>query len=70
MYMTELCMVILEENCPKQAEEAFARLKKTTIELILEEFTRNSPEPDSTEMVRDFEVTLSNKCKQLLKYNC
>ncbi|XP_043992577.1 cilia- and flagella-associated protein 46 isoform X2 [Gambusia affinis] len=50
MYMTELCMEILEANCAKHTQEVFARLKKTAIEIILEEFIRDTPEPYSTEM--------------------
>ncbi|XP_035982462.1 cilia- and flagella-associated protein 46 [Fundulus heteroclitus] len=48
--LIEFCLEILEELCAQRTHQAFARSKKTSTEIALEEFTRSSPRPNSTEM--------------------
>ncbi|XP_047458245.1 cilia- and flagella-associated protein 46 isoform X2 [Mugil cephalus] len=47
--LAELCVAMLEEHCAKEMRQALARETKTSTQIALEEFTRCTPEPDSTE---------------------
>lgn len=49
--LAELCVAMLEEHCAKKMRQALARQTKTSAEIALEEFTRCTPEPNSTEQV-------------------
>ncbi|XP_038140005.1 cilia- and flagella-associated protein 46 [Cyprinodon tularosa] len=46
----ELCLDVLEEHCSEQKRKALSCVKKTSAEIAVEEFTRSSPQPGSTEM--------------------
>ncbi|XP_037543698.1 cilia- and flagella-associated protein 46 [Nematolebias whitei] len=47
--LAELSLDVLEERCAVEIHQALSRAKKTSVEIKLEEFTRSSPEPGSTE---------------------
>ncbi|XP_008297596.1 tetratricopeptide repeat protein 40 [Stegastes partitus] len=47
--LAELCLSMLGEHCAKETRQALAREKKTPAEIALEELTRCTPEPNSTE---------------------
>ncbi|XP_051816052.1 cilia- and flagella-associated protein 46 isoform X2 [Acanthochromis polyacanthus] len=47
--LAEFCLTILEDHCAKKTRQALARERKTLAEIALEEFTRTTPEPNSTE---------------------
>ncbi|XP_041867180.1 cilia- and flagella-associated protein 46 isoform X2 [Melanotaenia boesemani] len=47
--LAEFCLDILEEHCAEETCQALARTKKTSAEIVLEEYTRSPPEPNTTE---------------------
>ncbi|XP_037829580.1 cilia- and flagella-associated protein 46 [Kryptolebias marmoratus] len=47
--LAELSLDVLEEQCAVDILQALEREKKTSVEILLEEFTRSTPEPSSTE---------------------
>ncbi|XP_078788201.1 cilia- and flagella-associated protein 46 isoform X5 [Oryzias latipes] len=47
--LAEFCLDVLEERCALEACQALARMEKTPAEVAVEEFTRLSPEPNSTQ---------------------
>ncbi|XP_074531827.1 cilia- and flagella-associated protein 46 isoform X2 [Halichoeres trimaculatus] len=47
--LTEFSLVLLEEQCEEEKNQALTREKKTSTEIILEDFMRCSPEPGSIE---------------------
>ncbi|XP_026165910.1 cilia- and flagella-associated protein 46 isoform X3 [Mastacembelus armatus] len=47
--LADFCLVILEENLAEEKCQALACQSKTSAEIALEEFTRCTPEPNSTE---------------------
>lgn len=49
--LAEFCLDVLEERCALEACQALARMEKTPAEVAVEEFTRLSPEPNSTQHV-------------------
>lgn len=49
--LAEFCLVMLEEHCAEEKNQAVARARKTSVEIALEDFTRCTPEPNSTEQV-------------------
>ncbi|XP_069001354.1 cilia- and flagella-associated protein 46 [Embiotoca jacksoni] len=47
--LAEFCVATLEEHCAEETRRALAWESKTSAEIALEEFTRCTPEPNSTE---------------------
>ncbi|XP_030603277.1 cilia- and flagella-associated protein 46 isoform X2 [Archocentrus centrarchus] len=47
--LAEFCLSMLEERCAEETRQALARQKKTPAEIALEEISRCTPEPNSTE---------------------
>ncbi|KAM4591923.1 cilia- and flagella-associated protein 46-like [Odontesthes bonariensis] len=47
--LADFCLAVLEEHCAAEMCQALVRTEKTSAEIALEEFTRSTPEPDSTE---------------------
>ncbi|XP_072246405.1 cilia- and flagella-associated protein 46 [Leuresthes tenuis] len=47
--LADFCLAVLEEHCAAEMCQALARTERTSAEIALEEFTRSTPEPNSTE---------------------
>ncbi|CAG6017918.1 unnamed protein product [Menidia menidia] len=47
--LADFCLTVLERHCAAEMRQALVHAGKTPAEIALEEFTRSSPEPDSTE---------------------
>lgn len=50
--LAEFCLVLLEEHCCEEKDHAVASIKKTSVEIKLDEFIRCTPEPNSIEQVK------------------
>ncbi|XP_055083461.1 cilia- and flagella-associated protein 46 [Periophthalmus magnuspinnatus] len=47
--LSELCMLMLEEHCTEHRHQAVARTHKSAALIILEDFTRSTPEPHTVQ---------------------
>ncbi|XP_072292426.1 cilia- and flagella-associated protein 46 [Eucyclogobius newberryi] len=47
--LSELCLLVLEERCAERRRQASARNNKSAAEVLLEDFTRGTPEPHTVQ---------------------